>query len=69
MKLTNRADLQDTYINTIIDNMSLKDMQEVLYMMMEDDMEDISDEQLIKEIQHLHPELLGWYQEEWDAPL
>lgn len=58
MKIANRPALLESYLNTLIDNMSLKDMQEILYMMMEDDFERISDEQLIKEIQCTHPELL-----------
>jgi hypothetical protein len=35
---------------------------------MESDLEDISDEQLIREISDTYPELLGWYTREWDAP-
>jgi len=58
MKITNRPALLESYLNTLIDNMSLEDMQETLYMMMESDFERISDEQLIKEIKFIHPELL-----------
>ena len=58
MKITNRPALLESYINVLIDNMSLEDMQELLYAMMESDFERISDEQLIKEIQYTHPELL-----------
>ena len=58
MKITNRPALLESYLNTLIDNMSLEDMQETLYMMMESDFERISDEQLIKEIKFTHPELL-----------
>ena len=58
MKITNRPALLDSYINALIDNMSLEDMQELLYTLMESDFEGISDEQLIKEINYTHPELL-----------
>jgi len=58
MKISNRPALLESYLNTLIDNMTLEDMQETLYMMMEDDFERISDEQLIKEIKFTHPELL-----------
>ena len=58
MKLTNRPALLESYLNTLIDNMSLEDMQELLYAMMEDNFERISDEQLIREINDIHPELL-----------
>lgn len=58
MKITNRPALIESYFNALIDNMSLEDMQEVLYSMMESDFERISDEQLIREINYTHPELL-----------
>ena len=58
MKIANRPALLESYINALIDNMTLEDMQELLYSLMESDFERISDEQLIKEIQYTHPELL-----------
>ena len=58
MKIANRPALLESYFNALIDNMTLEDMQELLYAMMESDFERISDEQLIKEIQYTHPELL-----------
>ena len=58
MKIINRPALLESYFNALIDNMSLEDMQELLYAMMESDFDGISDEQLIKEIQYTHPELL-----------
>ena len=58
MKIINRPALLESYFNALIDNMSLEDMQELLYAMMESDFERISDEQLIKEIKCTHPELL-----------
>ena len=58
MKIINRPALLESYFNALIDNMSLEDMQELLYAMMEDNFERISDEQLIREINDIHPELL-----------
>ena len=58
MKITNRPALLESYLNALIDNMSLEDMQETLYALMESDFERISDEQLIEEIKFTHPELL-----------
>ena len=58
MKIINRPALLESYFNALIDNMSLEDMQELLYAMMESDFERISDEQLIEEIKCTHPELL-----------
>jgi hypothetical protein len=58
MKIINRPALLESYFNALIDNMTLEDMQELLYAMMENEFDGISDEQLIKEIQYTHPELL-----------
>jgi len=58
MKIINRPALLESYFNALIDNMTLEDMQELLYAMMENEFDSISDEQLIKEIQYTHPELL-----------
>ena len=58
MKIANRPALLESYFNALIDNMTLEDMQELLYAMMESDFERISDEQLIEEIKFTHPELL-----------
>ena len=58
MKIANRPALLESYIDALIDNMTLEDMEELLYAMMESDFERISDEQLIKEIKCTHPELL-----------
>jgi len=58
MKITNRPALLESYLNALIDNMTLEDMQEILYAMMESDFDRISDEQLIEEIKCTHPELL-----------
>lgn len=58
MTNTNRDALVDSYINAMIDSMSVKEMQEMLYGMIESDLENISDEQLIREVNYTHPELL-----------
>ena len=58
MKIANRPTLLESYIDALIDNMTLEDMEELLYSLMESDFERISDEQLIKEIKCTHPELL-----------
>ena len=56
--LANRDQLVDTYINKYIDEMTRKEMEEMLYGLMESDLEDISDEQLIYEVSNTFPELL-----------
>jgi len=59
--LANRDQLVDTYINKYIDEMTRKDMEEMLYGLMESDLDGISNEQLIREISDTYPELLVWY--------
>ena len=56
--LANRDQLVDTYINKYIDDMTRKDMEEMLYGLIESDLDSISDEQLIREISDTYPELL-----------
>jgi len=56
--LANRSQLVDTYINTMIDNMTREDMESMLYDLIEADFDDISDEQLIREVSDIYPELL-----------
>lgn len=58
MKISNRPALLESYFNALIDNMSLEDMQELLYALMESDFDRLSDEQIIEEIKFTHPELL-----------
>lgn len=59
MTNTNRATLVESYINAMIDSMTLEEMQELLYALIESDLEDLDDEQLIREVNFTHPELLG----------
>jgi regulator of sigma D len=54
-----RRDLTERYINNYVDSMSLYDLQVQLYMMIEDDLEGVSDQQLIDQIYQLNPELLA----------
>ena len=54
----NRSELQDAYINTVIDNMDHKDMWALLFDFMDADLDKYSDEQLITECKEYYPELL-----------
>ena len=56
--LANRDQLVDTYINKYIDEMTRKDMEEMLYDMLQFDLDNISDEQLIREVADTYPELI-----------
>ena len=54
----NRQKLQETYINTVIDNMDHKDMWALLFDFMDADLDKYSEAQLIEEVNHFYPELL-----------
>ena len=54
----NREQLQDAYINTIIDGMDLKDMMALLFDLMDADMDKYTDEELISEVEEYYPHLL-----------
>jgi hypothetical protein len=56
--LKNRDQLVHTYINKYIDGLTLTEKEELLYTLMESDLEDISDKQLIHEISFIYPELI-----------
>ena len=54
----NREQLQDAYINEIIDGMDIKDMMALLYDLMEKEMDIYSHEELITEVKEYYPHLL-----------
>ena len=54
----NRQELQDAYINEIIDGMDLKDCLALLHDLMDKDMETYSDEELKEEVENYYPHLL-----------
>lgn len=54
----NRQELQDAYINSVIDGMDLKDCLAMLFDYMDNDMDSYTEEQLIAEVTEYYPELL-----------
>ena len=54
----NREQLQDAYINQIIDGMDIKDMMALLYDLMEKEMDIYSYEELKEEVKNYYPHLL-----------
>ena len=54
----NREQLQDAYINEIIDGMDIKDMMALLFDMMDKDMDIYTDEELKTEVEEYYPHLL-----------
>jgi hypothetical protein len=56
--MTNRQDLQDAYINNVIDGMDMKDCLAMLFDYMDNDMDSYTEEELIAEVTEYYPELL-----------
>ena len=54
----NREQLQDAYINEIIDGMDIKDMCALLFDMINKDMDIYTDEELKEEVKNYYPHLL-----------
>ena len=54
----NRSELQDAYINEIIDGMDIKDMMALLFDMLDKEMDIYSYEELKEEVKNYYPHLL-----------
>ena len=54
----NRQELQDAYINKVIDGMDLKDMMALLYDLMDRDLDNYTDAELEEEVKEYYHELL-----------
>ena len=58
LTIMNRQELQDAYINEVIDGMDLKDMMALLFDMMDKEMDIYTDEELKTEVEEYYPHLL-----------
>ena len=54
----NREQLQDAYINNLIDGMDLKDCLAMLFDFMDQSFDSYSDDELISEVESYYPDLL-----------
>lgn len=54
----NRQELQDAYINQVLEDMDIKDVMALLFDFMDADLDKYSDNQLNEEIAQFYPELL-----------
>ncbi len=54
----NRQELIDTYISCVLENMSTKEMMQIVGDVIEENLSLFSDEELINEVAEYHPELL-----------
>tara|TARA_Y100000356_G_scaffold126377_1_gene124221 strand:+ start:356 stop:547 length:192 start_codon:yes stop_codon:yes gene_type:complete len=53
-----RDELQDAYINEIIDNMDIKDLCRIVYDNLEQNLEQYTVDELIEEVEEYYPHLL-----------
>jgi len=60
-KTMNRTELQESYIQQVIDSMDYKTMERFVYDNLQDNLQGYSDEELIAEVEEYYPELL----EDW----
>ena len=56
--IINRDELQDIYINEIIDGMDLKDLIRIVYDNLESNLDQYSVDELIEEVTEYYPHLL-----------
>ena len=54
----NRTELQDAYINQVLDDMDIKDAMALLFDFMDSDLDKYSEAQLIEEVNAYYPELI-----------
>ena len=54
----NRTELQESYIQQMIDSMDFKTMERFVYDALQDNLQGYSDEDLIAEVSEYYPELL-----------
>ena len=56
--IIDRDNLQDAYINEIIDGMDIKDLNRIVYDNLEQNLEQYSVDELIEEVKEYYPHLL-----------
>ena len=54
----NRTELQESYIQQVIDSMDYKTMERFVYDNLQDNLQGYSDEELVAEVEEYYPELL-----------
>ncbi len=54
----NRQELQETYIQQLIEGMDYKTMERFVYDTLEENLTNYTDEELITEVQEYYPELI-----------
>ena len=62
--IIDRDELQDAYINEIIDGMDIKDLMRLVYDQLDSNLETYTVNELIEEVEEYYPHLLG--NNKWD---
>jgi len=62
--IIDRDELQDAYINEIIDSMDIKDLMRLVYDQLDSNLETYTVNELIEEVEEYYPHLLG--NNKWD---
>ena len=62
--IIDRDELQDAYINEIIDSMDIKDLMRIVYDNIEQNLEQYTIDELIEEVEDTYPHLLT--NNQWD---
>ena len=57
--IIDRDELQDAYINEIIDSMDIKDLMRLVYDQLDSNLETYTVNELIEEVEEYYPHLLG----------
>lgn len=57
--IIDRDELQDAYINEIIDSMDIKDLMSFVYDQIDSNLETYTVNELIEEVEQFYPHLLG----------
>jgi len=67
--IIDRDNLQDAYINEIIDGMDIKDLMRIVYDNLESNLEQYSVDELIEEVEEYYPHLLEESNTNWSGCL
>ena len=58
LNIMNRTELQESYIQQVVESMDYKTMERFVYDALQDNLQGYSDEDLIAEVEEYYPELL-----------
>ena len=56
--MMNRQQLQEAYVNRVLDDMDVKDAYALLFDFLNNDLDKCSENELIEEVEHFYPDLI-----------